>query len=66
MDYNEFKELIARLKESGLNDNQIMNVLLKAYETKQCSSEDFEIMVGWLGYELDDIFYEIYGIRRKK
>ena len=66
MDYNEFKELIARLRESGLNDDQIMNVLLKTYETKQCSLEDFEIMVSWLGYELNDIFYEIHGIRRKK
>ncbi len=66
MDYNEFKTLVSRFRDQGLKDEQIMDILLETYETKVCSLEDFEIMVGWLGYKLSDIFYEMHGIKRKK
>lgn len=67
MDKKEFNALVGKMKkELGFNDDQIMETLYKTFESGQCEIEDYELMVGWLGYELTDDFYKEHHIKKKK
>lgn len=64
MNEKEFENLISQMREAGLNDDEIMHVLIETYKTNKCSIEDLECMVSWLGYQLTDDFYKDNGVKR--
>ncbi len=58
MEKKEFDTMVKAMKHSGLTDDNIMDVLIESFMRKQCDQKDLEIMVGWLGYRLNDQFFK--------
>ena len=66
MNKKEFDALVKQMHEKGLDDDKIMQVLYEAFVNKTCDIDDYELMVKWLGYELNDEFYEYHGLTKHK
>ena len=66
MEKKEFDLLVKQMREQGLDDDKIMEFLYELFITHKCDIEDYEIMVNWLGYELNDTFFEMHGLKRGK
>ncbi|MCQ2776441.1 MAG: hypothetical protein MJ217_01795 [Bacilli bacterium] len=64
MTKSEFNNLINKLRDQNLTDEEIMNILFESFQTGVCSLEDLEKMVEWFGYSLTDEFYKENGIER--
>ena len=65
MDKNEFDYLINQMRQKGLNDDNILKILIRTFEQNKCDIDDLELMFFWMGYELNDRFYEDHNIKRK-
>ena len=66
MTKKEFDMMVEQMHSQGLDDEKIMQILYKTFKEHKCDIEDYELMVGWLGYELTDDFYEAHGIKRNR
>lgn len=64
MEKKEFDVMVASLRQSGLNDDDIMSILIETYFRKKCDQKDLEIMVNWLGFRLSDDFFKDNGLKR--
>ena len=65
MTQEEFNEMVARMhSELKMSDDDIMKTFYDAFISKQIGQEDYELMVAWLGYELNDDFYKDHGLKR--
>ena len=64
MNREQFDMMVKQMKQSGLNEDQIMKVLYEAFVTNKCSLEDYELMVSWMGYTLSSDFYKHHGINK--
>lgn len=56
MTAGEFKEIIAELKEAGYTDQMLLIGLYSMYSNNEFTTEEYEILVNILGYELTDEF----------
>lgn len=65
MDKNEFDLLVLQMRSQGLGDDKIMHVLYQVFLRGDCDIKDYELMVNWLGYSLNDEFYKDHGLKRK-
>ena len=66
MDKKEFDLMVKQMHEQGLDDDKIMKVLYESFITNKCDIEDYETMVNWLGYELNDSFFKDHGLKRQR
>ena len=64
MTKKEFDQMVKQMHEQGLSDDDIMEILYETFMSKECDLKDFEVMSGWLGYELTDEFYKEHGVDR--
>ena len=62
MTKKEFDEMVRQMHKQGLNDDNIMGILIETFETKKCDINDLELMVSWLGYHLTDDFYKAHKL----
>jgi len=56
MDEKEFREFVDELKEGGLSEEEILDILYKAFSEKEIDMEDLEKAAGIMGYELKEEF----------
>ena len=59
---DEFNVLVTKMFNSGLNEDQILDVFIQAFETGRCDIDDLELMFDWMRYELMDDFYKDHGL----
>ncbi len=64
MTKKEFDEMVRQMHKQGLNDDNIMGILIETFETKKCDINDLELMVSWLGYHLTDDFYKAHKLQK--
>ena len=64
MTKKEFDQMVKQMHEQGLSDDDIMKILYETLMSKECDLKDFELMTGWLGFELTDEFYKDHGLKK--